>query len=86
MWRSGPNRFTATANDMIGSATGEANGRVFHWRWVLARAPGNALMNVAMEQWMYRMEDDSVLIRTSVSKFGFIMAEVTEQFRRADED
>jgi Protein of unknown function (DUF3833) len=80
LWRSGPDQFKATANDMVGTAEGEANGRVFHWQWVLARWPGNPLMNVTMQQWMYRMEDGSVTIRTTVTKLGFIVAEVTEQF------
>jgi hypothetical protein len=30
LWRSGPNQFDATANDMVGSAKGEANGAIFH--------------------------------------------------------
>jgi hypothetical protein len=80
LWRSGPDQFKATANDMVGTAEGEANGQVFHWQWVLARSPGNPLMNVTMQQWMYRMEDGSVTVRTTVTKFGFIVAEVTEQF------
>jgi Protein of unknown function (DUF3833) len=80
LWRSGPDQFKATANDMVGTAEGEAHGRVFHWRWVLARSPGNRLMNVTMQQWMYRMEDGSVTVRTTVSKLGFVVAEVTERF------
>jgi Protein of unknown function (DUF3833) len=80
MWHSGQDRFNATANDMVGTAEGEASGRIFHWQWVLARSPGNPLMNVTMQQWMYYMEDGSVTIRTTVSKLGFIVAEVTEQF------
>jgi hypothetical protein len=80
LWRSGPDHFKATANDMVGTAEGEANGRVFHLQWVLARSPGNPLMNVTMQQWMYRMDDGSVTVRTTVTKLGFIVAEVTEQF------
>jgi Protein of unknown function (DUF3833) len=80
LWRSGPDRFDATANDMVGTARGEANGRIFHWQWVLSRSPGNASMNVSIKQWMYHMEDGSVTIRTTISKLGFIVAEVTEQF------
>nr|WP_294521860.1 DUF3833 family protein [uncultured Rhodopila sp.] len=80
VWRTGPNRFNATADDMIGTAAGESDGGIFHWRWVLARSPGNPLMNVTMEQWMYGLGDGSALIRTTVSKFGFIVAEVAEQF------
>lgn len=80
LWRSGPASFDATANDMVGTAKGEADGGVFHWQWVLARSPGNWFMNVTMNQWMYRMSDGSVMIRTTISKLGFIVAEVTEQF------
>jgi hypothetical protein len=84
LWRSGPNQFEATANDMVGVAKGETDGRMFHWQWVLARSPGNPLMNVTMNQWMYRMQDGSVTIRSTVSKLGFIVAEVTEQFVRVE--
>jgi hypothetical protein len=84
LWRSGPGRFDATASDMVGTAKGEANGSMFHWQWVLARAPGNMLMDVTMNQWMYRLDDGSVMIRTTVSKFGFIAAEVSERFAHAE--
>lgn len=86
LWRTGPNRYEATANDMVGTARGEATDRTFHWQWVLARAPNNPLMNVTMNQWMYRMDDGSVTIRTTIGKFGIILAEVTEQFTRGADD
>jgi len=84
LWRSGPDQFDATANDMVGTAKGTADGNIFHWTWVLARSPGNALMNVTMSQWMYRLADGSVMIRTTVSKLGIIVAEVSEQFTHPD--
>lgn len=78
--RTGPHRFEGTANDMLGTATGEADGRIFHWTWVLARSPGSRPFNVTMDQWMYRLDDGSVLIRTTISKLGIILAEVSEAF------
>lgn len=80
LWRSGPAQFDATANDMIGIAKGTADGNIFHWQWVLARGPANGLLNVTMNQWMYRMADGSVMIRSTISKLDVILAEVTEQF------
>ena len=68
MRRIAPGRFQATAGDMVGTATGEAAGRAFAWRWTLATAPGNPLLNVSMRQWMYAQDDGSVLIRTIISK------------------
>ncbi len=80
MRRIGPGRFEATANDMVGRATGEAAGRGFHWRWTLALSPGNPLKNVTMDQWWYLQADGSLLNRTTVRKLGYIAAEVTEHF------
>ena len=80
MRRAGPGRYEATANDMVGMAVGEAAGRAFHWTWVLATTPGNPLKNVAMEQWWYLLDDGSMLNRTTIRKFGVILAEVSEHF------
>ncbi len=80
MRRIAPGRFEATANDMVGTATGEAAGRAFHWQWTLALSPGNALKNVTMDQWWYLQPDGSMLNRTTIRKLGFIAAEVTEHF------
>jgi hypothetical protein len=80
--RVSPGHFSATANDMVGTAEGVAAGRVFHWSWVWATKPGNALFNVTMSQWMYAMPDGTMMNRTTVSKLGVIVAEVSEQFSR----
>jgi hypothetical protein len=83
MAQTGAASFTATANDMAGSAGGLAAGRAFHWRWVLENSPGNPLENVTMEQWMYQMDDGAVMIRTVVSKLGVTVLQVSEVFRKA---
>jgi hypothetical protein len=80
--RSGTDTYEATANDMDGQTTGTASGSAFHWRWVLETSPGNSLKNVTMDQWMYRMDDGSVMIRTVVTKFGIRLVEVSELFRK----
>jgi hypothetical protein len=80
MRRTGRGRFEATADDMVGTATGEASGRAFHWHWTLALSPGNALKNVDMEQWWYLQDDGSMLNRTTIHKLGIVVAEVTEHF------
>ena len=80
MRRIAPGRYQATANDMVGQASGEASGRAFHWQWTLALSPGNSLKNVTMDQWWYLEADGSLLNRTTISKLGYIAAEVTEHF------
>ena len=83
MRRVGPGRFDATANDMVGTAHGEAGGRAFHWQWSLALHPGNPLTNVTMDQWWYLQDDGSILNRTIIRKLGIVLAEVTEHFVRS---
>ncbi len=80
MRRTGPNRFQATANDMVGTAVGEASGRAFRWTWMLATSPGNALRTVEMEQWWYLLDDGSMLNRTTIRKLGVTLARVSEHF------
>lgn len=80
MQRIGPGRYQATANDMVGTATGEASGRAFHWQWVLATEPGNPIKRVTLDQWWYLLDDGSMLNRTTIRKLGVTLAEVTEHF------
>ncbi len=76
-------RYEATANDVVGTATGEARGNAFRWQYTLALEPGNAVKDVDLLQWMYAQEDGSVMVnRATISKLGVILAEVTEFFRR----
>lgn len=76
-------RYEATANDMVGTATGTAYGNVFHWTFILALSPGDPLGNVQMSQWMYLQPDGRTMVNhTTIRKFGFVVAQVTEQFRR----
>ncbi|MFS8069621.1 MAG: DUF3833 family protein [Byssovorax sp.] len=78
-------RFEATANDIIGVARGEAHGNVFHWSFTLATSPGNPLKNVRMSQWMYLQPDERTMVNHStIRKLGFVVAQVTEQFRRVE--
>lgn len=75
--------FEATANDLVGTARGEAYGNVFHWEFTLALSPGNPLANVRMSQWMYLQPDGRTLVNHStIRKLGLVLAQVTEQFRK----
>lgn len=76
-------RFTATANDVVGTATGKADGNAFRWEYTVALKPGNPLENVHLRQWMYLQEGGKTLLnRGTVRAFGLEVAQVTEQFRK----
>ena len=76
-------RYMATANDVVGTGEGEAYGNAFRWEYTVALSPGNPLGNVRLRQWMYLQVGGQTMVnRASVLKFGVLVAQVTEEFRR----
>ena len=76
-------RYEATGTDIVGLARGEAYGNTFRLEWTLATDPGNSLKNVSMKQWMYLQPDGRTMLnRTTISKLGVILVELTEWFHK----
>ena len=76
-------RVEATANDVVGTATGEVYGNAFRWEYTVALKPGNPVYNVHLKQWMYLQADGRTMLnRATVTKLGVEVAQVTECFRR----
>ena len=80
--RTDAHRIQATANDVVGTATGEVYGNAFRWEYTVALKPGNPLYNVHLKQWMYLQADGRTMLnRATVTKLGVEVAQVTERFR-----
>ena len=76
-------RYEATAGPVVGTAVGEANGRVFHWTYALSLPPGDWLRRVEFEHWMHLADDGETLLnRITVRKLGFVVARASEVFHR----
>ena len=68
---------------MVGKARGEAFGNAFRWKYTIALKPGNPFSHVHLKQWMYQPEGtDTLFTRVVVTKFGFVIGEVSESFQR----
>ncbi len=79
--RTDAHHLEATANDVVGTGTGEVYGNAFHWEYTVALKPGNPLYNVHLKQWMYLQADGHTMLnRATVTKLGVEVAQVTEQF------
>jgi hypothetical protein len=76
------NRYRGTAADVVGTAEGSTEGNALHWRYVLALPVDGKVWNVDMDDWMYLVDEGTLLNRTTMSKFGFRLGEVTLAFRR----
>lgn len=80
-------RFQGSANDIVGQVIGEAVGNVFHWEFTIELTAGNPLSRVRMSQWMTLQPDGRTLLNHStITKFGIVVAQVTENFYRAESD
>jgi hypothetical protein len=78
----GPNRWRGRAGDVIGEARGEVAGNTLHWRYRLNLAVDDSTYEMSMDDWMYLMDEDTLINRTSMSKFGVELGQVTLFFRR----
>jgi hypothetical protein len=76
------NHYTGTADDVIGTAQGEAFGNALNWRYTLALPVGKKVYNVKFDDWMFLMDDEVMLNRAVMSKWGLRLGEVTLAFRK----
>ncbi len=74
--------YTGTADDVIGEATGKAYGNALHWRYVLALEVDDKTYKVDFDDWMYLVDDEVMLNRSEMRKFGFRLGEVTLAFKK----
>jgi len=75
-------RYTGTAADVVGEASGSASGNALHWNYVLALPVDERIWNMDMDDWMLLLDERTLLNRTTMAKFGFRVGEVTLSFRR----
>ena len=76
------NRYRGTAADVVGTAIGEARGNALQWRYVLAVPVGGKTYNVDFDDWMYLVNDEVMLNKSDMSKFGVGLGEVIVSFRK----
>jgi hypothetical protein len=80
--REGEGRYSGRADDVIGSAVGEAAGNALRWRYVLALPVDGRTWHVDFDDWMFLMDDKVMLNRSAMSKWGVRLGEVTLSFRK----
>ncbi len=79
MRRVDSHAYTATLSDAAGEVAAEANGNVFHVRYLLRRPA------VYMEQWLYLQPDGRTVINfATVTVAGIPLARLSEQIIRAE--
>ena len=73
----------ATASGVAGTAHGKLYGNYFTWTFTLKLSPHNPIKRVRMTQTMYLQPDgQTLIIRSVLRKFGIIVAQITEEFKK----
>ncbi len=75
-------RYAGTAGDVVGTAQGVAQGNALRWNYVLAVPVDGTTWHMDMDDWMYLVDEKTMLNRTTMSKFGVRVGEVTLSFRK----
>lgn len=78
----GNGRYRGTAGDVPEPAQGRAAGNAFNWKYKVDLKVGDGTWRVSFDDWMYLLEDDVLLNRAYVKRFGVTIGEVTIAFRK----
>lgn len=78
----GDGRWSGRAGDVVGVAKGQVAGNTLHWRYRLKLPVDDSTYEMSMDDWMYLMDEDTLINRTSMSKLGVEVGQVTLFFRR----
>lgn len=70
------------ADDVKGEAIGQIAGNALNWQYTLLLPVDGTVREMQMDDWMYLIDDDSMINRASMRKFGVEFGQVTLFFRR----
>ena len=88
VWRIekvGEGRYEGTANDVIGTATGQVAGQALNLQYDVDLEVGDSTWRVHFDDWLLLQPDDVIINRATVTKFGFTVGELTAVFTKVDE-
>lgn len=75
-------RYEGTADDVIGTAVGIAYGNALNWSYDLDLPVGERIIRVRFDDWMFLQDEDVMINRAAVTKWGFLIGEVSIFFTR----
>lgn len=89
VWRLthlGQGRYSGRADDVVGEARGESAGNAFRWVYTLALPVDGRVWHVELDDWMFRMDERTVINRSAMSKYGWHLGDVTLAFTKEAKD
>jgi len=78
----GNGQYEGRADDVVGVAQGQIAGSVLNWHYTMALPVDGKTYHVQFDDWMYLHDNQTMVNRASMSKFGFKLGEVTLFFKK----
>jgi hypothetical protein len=78
----GNGQYNGTAGDVIGTATGQTSGSAFYWKYDLEIKVDGDPMVVTLDDWMYLIDQNNLLNRSKIIKYGLEVGEVIINIRK----
>ena len=75
--------FTATASDVVGTAKGRQEGNAVNMKYVLTvKTKEGKSYNLSMDDWLYLVDDNHIINRNTMHKFGIKVGELIMGFKK----
>lgn len=78
----GEGLYTATANGVIGTASGQVEGPALRWRYTFALDIGSRILNVQFDDFMCQQNGSVLINRAIIKKWGIRIGDLTIVFLR----
>ncbi|MCG8122574.1 MAG: DUF3833 domain-containing protein, partial [Candidatus Thiodiazotropha taylori] len=75
-------QYTGSANDIIGTAHGETYGSALQWQYQMDLTIGGSDWRVHFNDWMFLLDQNTMVNKAVVTKLGFKLGEVILFFRK----
>ena len=81
----GNNKYSGTADDVVGSAIGEASGNALNWKYKLNLKIKDSTVKVDFDDWMFLQDRNILINRADVKKCGIKIGVVTITFLKINQ-
>jgi len=77
-----PGQWRGSAADVVDEAVGEVAGNALRWRYELLLPVDDSIYQVHFDDWMYLLDEQTLVNRAVMSKLGVELGQVTLFFRK----
>ncbi|WP_338592011.1 DUF3833 domain-containing protein [Shewanella khirikhana] len=78
----GGGRWLGRADDISGVAEGQLEGFALRWRYDMRLTVDGSEVEVAFDDWLYLIDENTVLNKSDINKFGITVGQVTLVIRK----